>query len=262
MTFDPARYHAHLTTRWLGRPLEHAPEIDSTSSHLKRLARSGAEPLEPGRTVLADAQTAGYGQQGRSWVSGETRGLYVSTWLPARVIATPFTLVAGVALAGALRELTGSPAIGLKWVNDLVAHGRKLGGLLAEVVGSPTLPERPHGLILGIGLNLMPPGLEEAIALSELGPVPSREELLATLWNHLEREIERQETEGTAPLLEGWRSYAVTLGTSVRVQRHAEVVEGLAEDISETGALLVRQADGSVRAIESGTVRRADGRYC
>lgn len=262
MKFDPTLYQSYLTTRWLGRSFEHAPEIDSTSSHLKRLARTGSGPLAPGRTVLADAQTAGYGQQGRSWVSGETRGLYVSTWLPARVMATPVTLVAGVALVGALREVTGTPAIGLKWVNDLVAHGRKLGGILAEGVGSPTMPERPHGLILGIGLNLLPPGLDEAISLSELGSVPAREQLLATLWNHLEREIDRLEADGTAPLLEQWRAYAVTLGTEVRAQLYTEVVEGLAEDISATGALLIRQANGSVRAIESGTVRRADGRYC
>lgn len=261
MTFDLATYHQTLRTRWLGRELEHAPELDSTSSHLKRLARAGA-PMALGRTVVADVQTAGYGQQGRTWVSGEASGLYVSAWLPASVIPTPCTLAAGVAAVGALRELAGTSAIGLKWVNDLVAHGRKLGGILAEVVGSPSMPGRPHGLILGIGLNLVPPGLAEAIALSELGPPPTRDRLLATLWNHLELELDRLEQEGPLPLLESWRSYAVTLGVPVRAQRHAEVVEGVAEDISETGALLIRQADGTLRAIESGTVRRADGRYC
>lgn len=262
MTFDLAAYHAALETRWLGRSIEHAPLIDSTSGHLKRMARAGHEPLAPGFTVVADAQTAGYGQQGRPWVSGETRGLYASAWLPARVMAVPFTLVAGVAAVGALRELTGKDAIGLKWVNDLVADGRKLGGILAEGVGSPTLPERPHGLILGIGLNVLPPGMDEAIALSDLGASPSRDRLLATLWNHLEREIDRLEERGTDPVLAQWRSYAVTLGVPVRAQLHHEVVEGVAEDVSATGALLIRQADGILRAIESGTVRRADGRYC
>lgn len=262
MSFDLPTYHQTLETRWLGRHFERAAVLDSTSSHLKRLARTGSEPLSEGRAILADTQTAGYGQQGREWVSGDARGLFVSVWLPARVIPTPFTLVAGAAAVGALRELMGEVGIGLKWVNDLVARGRKLGGILAEVVGSPNLPERPYGLILGIGINLVPPGLEEAIALSELGAAPPRDRLLATLWNHLEREIDRVEQEGTAPLLDRWRSYAVTLGSPVRAQLYAEVVEGVAEDISETGALLIRQADGVVRAIESGTVRRADGRYC
>lgn len=262
MTFHLDTYHRTLETRWLGHHLEHVPAIDSTSSYLKRLARSATEPLSEGRTIVADVQTAGYGQQGRAWVSEEARGLYVSTWLPARVIPTPFTLLAGVAAVGALRELSGETAIGLKWVNDLVAHGRKLGGILAEVVGSPNVPDRPYGLILGIGINLVPPGLEEAIALSDLGAPLTRDRLLATLWNHLEREIDRLDVMGTAPLLDQWRSYAVTLGTPVRAQLYTEVVAGVAEDISETGALLIRQEDGTLRAIESGTVRRADGQYC
>lgn len=262
MTFHLETYRHTLETRWLGRHLEHVPEIDSTSSYLKRLARTSSQPLAEGRAIVADVQTAGYGQQGRSWVSEEARGLYVSVWLPARVIPTPFTLLAGVAAVGALRELVGEASIGLKWVNDLVAHGRKLGGILAEVVGSPNVPERPYGLILGIGLNLVPPGLAEAIALCELGSPPTRDRLLATLWNHLEREIDRLEAEGTSALLDCWRSYAVTLGSPVRAQLYAEVVEGVAEDISDTGALLIRQSDGTLRAIESGTVRRADGRYC
>lgn len=261
MNFDLDTYHATLRTRWLGRPLEHVPEVDSTSAYLKRLARSG-EPLLAGRVLLADAQSAGYGQQGRTWASDEARGLYVSVWLPPWAIATPLTLVVGVAAVGALRELTGGTAIGLKWVNDLVANGRKLGGILAEAVGSASMPDRAHGLILGIGLNLEPPGLEEAIALSELGVVPRRDVLLATLWNHLEAALDALAEEGPAPLLARWRDYSVTLGMAVRVQRFAEVVEGVAEDISDAGALLVRQADGTLASIESGTVRRADGAYC
>lgn len=257
MSFSLARYHQALSTEWLGRHADHYAELDSTSSHLKRRARDSSDRLAKGLVVVADLQTAGYGQQRREWVSGADRGLYCSIWLPIALSARPFTLLAGVAAAAALREATGSEEVGLKWVNDLVCHGRKLGGILAEVVGTPAVPGS-HGLILGVGINLASQGLPEAIALADLGDPPSRETLLAALMNHLEHWI----AAGDARLLEQWGAYSVTIGAHVRAQLYSEAVEGVAEGITPSGALLIRQADGSIREIASGMLRRADGRYC
>ncbi|HEY9899119.1 MAG TPA: biotin--[acetyl-CoA-carboxylase] ligase [Pantanalinema sp.] len=262
MSFDRAAYHALLETCWLGQALDHHPEIDSTSAHLKREARNGSA-LEVGLAVLADSQSAGYGQHGRKWSSQEQSGLYVSIWLPAHYAQSPLTLLAGVATVEALRALSDHEGIGLKWVNDLVAERRKLGGILAEMVGGPATPGVRHGLILGIGLNLAAQeALPEAIALADLAPVPSREQLLASIANRLEHWLDRVKAEGEEVLCERWRAYSVTLGQHVRAQLHAETIEGLAEDITRTGALRIRCADGTLREIASGSVRLADGRYC
>lgn len=262
MTFDRNAYHALLETRWLGQALEHHLDIDSTSAHLKREARRGAS-LPKGLAVLADAQSAGYGQHGRTWASQEQSGLYVSLWLPAHYARSPLTLLAGVATVEALRLVCAHEGIGLKWVNDLVVQRRKLGGILAEMSAGGASTGTPPGLVLGIGLNLSAQqALPEAIALSELGMVPSRERLLAALVNRLEHWLDRITAEGEEVLCDRWRAYSVTLGQQVRAQLHAETIEGLAEDITATGALRIRCADGAAREIASGTVRLADGRYC
>lgn len=267
MSFDIAAYRACLQTRWLGQALDHHPVIDSTSAHLKREARLGT-PLVEGLAVLADAQSAGYGQHGRSWSSSARSGLYVSLWLPAHYAQRPLTLLAGVATVEALRGLTSQASIGLKWVNDLVAERRKLGGILAEMIGGPA-PTPPgsvgtrHGVVLGIGLNLTDQEAQpEAIALAHLSAVPSREQLLASMLNRMEHWLDRVTAEGAEPLRDRWRAYAVTLGQQVRAQLHTEAIEGLAEDITLAGALRIRCADGTLREIASGSVRLADGRYC
>ncbi|MBO9542777.1 biotin--[acetyl-CoA-carboxylase] ligase [bacterium] len=262
MSFAPDTFRSFLQTRWLGQDLAHFADIDSTSAHLKREARSGTA-LTEGLVVLADAQSAGYGQHGRAWSSAEQSGLYTSIWLPAHYAQRPLTLLAGVATVEALRELTAQESIGLKWVNDLVAQGRKLGGILAEMVGGPGNTGGRHGLILGIGLNLAAQEARpEAIALSHLAPLPSREQILASMLNRLEHWLDRVTTEGEEVLCDRWRTYSVTLGQHVRAQLHTETIEGFAEDITRTGALCIRRPDGTMREIASGTVRLADGRYC
>lgn len=262
MSFDTAAYRTFLQTRWLGQALSHFTDIDSTSAHLKREARSG-RPLPEGLAVLADTQSAGYGQHGRTWSSAERSGLYVSLWLPAHYAQRPLTLLAGVATVETLRALTAQESIGLKWVNDLVAQRRKLGGILAEMIGGPGNLGGSHGLILGIGLNLQTQEAQpEAIALSHLAPLPSREQLLASMLNRLEHWLDRVTAEGEEALCDRWRAYSVTLGQQVRAQLHSETIEGLAEDITSTGALRIRRVDGTLCEIASGSVRLSDGRYC
>lgn len=209
----------------------------------------------PGHLVLADCQTAGYGQQGRTWLSGKAQGLYCSLYLPVQAPFRPYSLMAGLAAVEAIHACCPTRDVGLKWVNDVVARGRKLGGILAEIVSQPG---GPQALILGIGLNMETFELPEAIALADLGPPPAREVLLAQLMNRLETWLEASDEAVYAH----WQRYSVTLGQRVSVQLPAETLEGLAEGLTKSGALLLRLDDGSTREIVSGTVRLADGRYC
>jgi BirA family biotin operon repressor/biotin-[acetyl-CoA-carboxylase] ligase len=206
-----------------------------------------------GTVVSADAQTAGYGQRGRTWVSAPGRGLYVSLLLPFP--ATPFHLpfVLGLGCRDALAAYTD--AVGLKWVNDLVARKRKLGGMLVELTKA--------GAIAGIGINLEAQEVPDGIALADLTPaVPDPTDLLARLLSGIERRHAQWQTEGFEPIRTDWMAASVTLGQAVQVIGEAQPVAGVAEGIGPSGELLLRRPDGGLETVISGTIRTADGAYC
>jgi BirA family biotin operon repressor/biotin-[acetyl-CoA-carboxylase] ligase len=243
----------------LGQPHHHFAVTDSTNAHLKRLAGEGA-PV--GTVVSADAQTAGYGQRGRTWVSAPGRGLYVSMLLPFP--ATPFHLpfVLGLGCRDALAAYTDE--VGLKWVNDLVARRRKLGGMLVELTKA--------GAIAGIGINLAAQdvtddsaraAVADAIALADLTPaVPAPEDLLARLLSGIEHRHAQWQADGFEPIRADWMAASVTLGRSIQVIGEAEPLAGVAEAIGPSGELLLRRPDGALETVISGTIRTADGAYC
>ncbi len=135
----------------LGRPLLERDELDSTSALLKRLANEGAPE---GTTVVARSQLRGRGQQSRRWFSPPDLGLYLSVLLRppwAAGDSGSLALLAGLALATACGDV-GVKAVRLKWPNDVLAGGRKIGGILVE----PTLRgARLEFAVLGFGVNVL-----------------------------------------------------------------------------------------------------------
>lgn len=253
MPFDLEPYRDALATRALGHAIQPFASIDSTNAFVKRLVRQTPAP-ERGLVVVADTQTAGYGQRGRTWESSPGDGLYFTLLMP--FMHTPLvTLSVGVALTEALRALTGSSEIGLKWVNDLVLRGQKLGGVLVEVA-------HPHWMAIGVGLNLRSRPEVQGIGLEALGRAWPAERVLAEVLNHLEPWLERLAAGEGEAVRSQWMAYSVTLGQQVRVEGGSRDVEGVAEAIDATGALMIRVSDGRVVAVNAGTVRRLDGAYC
>lgn len=237
-------------TLQLGQPWHHLGTVDSTNAHLKRLAAEGA-PV--GTVVSADAQTAGYGQRGRTWVSAPDRGLYVSVLMPIPALPIHLPFLLGLGCRDALAAWT--PEVKLKWVNDLVAQRRKLGGMLVELT--------KHGAIAGIGINLTAQDVADAIALDELSKTPpSSQELLEKLLGGIERRWAQLEAEGFEPIRRDWEAASVTLGAAVQVLGDGEPLLGRAEAIGPHGELLLRTPDGRLETVISGTVRAADGSYC
>jgi len=258
MAFDYSLFQSHLETRQLGREFQHFMSVDSTNAYVKRVARQDTSPRS-GLVVVADAQTGGYGQHGRIWESARGQGLYLTALLPAQ--ATPLvTLMVGVAVIEALRAVTGSEEPGLKWVNDLVLRGRKLGGILVEAC-------HQRWMAVGVGLNLRDVPEHRGIGLDSLPPQEgmadwSREQILAEVLNHLERWTDRLLAGEGEAVRTQWDAYAVTLGQDVCVESAGREVVGRAIGIDATGALKVRTGEGRVELITTGTVRRADGAYC
>ena len=252
----PETWTGRLTTRRLGRGENRwLQETDSTNTQVKRMAMAGAPD---GSLCLAAMQTAGRGRLDRRWVSPAGKGLWLTVLLRPRLApqqAPMITFCAALAMARAVRETTGLSAA-LKWPNDLVLDGRKVCGILLEMGADP---ERIEYVAVGTGLNVLPgaypPELaDRAVSLGELQPaLPPRREILTAYLAALETAVDRLEGEGAASILADCRARMCTLGQPVRVSGSVSFA-GVAEELDEDGALLVRDEDGTLRRVVAGDV--------
>lgn len=172
-----------------------------------------ARALPIGSVVVTEHQTAGRGRVGRRWEAPPGTALLVSFVLRTNPL---LSLAAGVAAAEAC-----GPSVRLKWPNDLLLDGRKLGGILVEA--------SPEKAVCGIGINLSaaPPG---AARLDQ-----SREALLT----RLRERIEVWTSADPAAVIDRWRELSDTIGRRVRVDLPDRSMEGVAEDIGPAGDLIV-----------------------
>lgn len=254
----PAAIAAHLTTARLGRACLVLPETDSTNTALRRDFRDRPE----GFALLAERQTAGRGRLGRSFVSAAGDGLYLSVLLRPTLPLSALellTFTAAVAVCEAVEQLCGlHPTI--KWVNDVFLGPRKLCGILVEsAVSDPA--GHPEFVIVGIGVNLYfdraaHPELRDVVAAlsDDVGTPPTRAVLAAAILNALEPRFDALCAGQTADLLAAYRARLNCLGRPVTVHTPAAVYEAFCEDLTETGGLLVRTADGTRRTLCAGEI--------
>lgn len=240
--------------------------FDSIGSTNDVAATAAAQGDAEGTVVIADAQTSGRGRRGRTWFSPPGAGLYVSIVLvPARARLTPdrattlLTLTAGVALAEAIERVTGLIA-DIKWPNDLLVERRKLAGILAEGVSSPS-SAGVQSVVLGYGINVSsasyPPELGDRVTSieSELGrPVDRFLVCAETIASMAERYRDLLDGAFDA-ILDAWRRRAPgSRGGVVNWDTPQGVRRGTTIDIDDAGALVVRTADGIERLV-AGEVR-------
>jgi BirA family biotin operon repressor/biotin-[acetyl-CoA-carboxylase] ligase len=249
---DVEQVQRRLTTRRIGRDLRYYPTTGSTMDVARALAEAGAPE---GVTVVADEQTAGRGRLGRSWVAPPGVNLYVSILVrPTPAAMKRLGMVAPLAVAEAVAAV-GGPPVTFKWPNDVRVGGRKLSGILIE---SGFAGNVPAYAVVGIGLNV---NLEvarypeiAALATSiarETGRPVSREEALAALLNAFERSYECPDADAVRA---AWRARLETLGQEVDVSFGGRTEHGLAEDVDEDGALILRRADGTRVVLPAGEV--------
>jgi len=144
------RIGAELVNCRLGRPLYYFEEIPSTNDVIREKAAAGAPE---GCVVIAGSQTAGRGRRGKNWLSLPGKGVYLSLLLRPRWPAgeAPFiSFFAAVAVARALERLR-IEGVNLKWPNDVLVNGRKIGGVLIEPRVSSGKIEF---VVVGIGVNV------------------------------------------------------------------------------------------------------------
>ncbi len=231
-------------------------EVESTNLELLRTPGE----VVCGQVCIAEAQTGGRGRRGRGWVATPYANLMLSmAWrFEGGVAATAgLSLAAGVAAARALRDF-GIDTIGLKWPNDLLLEGRKLGGLLVDLRGEAT---GPCIVVAGIGINVrIAP--RDALRIDQpwvdlaavRGGSVDRNRLAALLIRNLAQMFRSFERAGLVPFREEWSAWHRFERQSVRITGAHIACDGVVEGIDTNGALLVRDDRGELRAFHSGEV--------
>lgn len=203
---------------------------------------------------LAAHQTAGQGRLGRSWIAPPDGSLAMSL---SRRFHCPIQALSGISLVAgiAVAEALALDAVGLKWPNDLVADGRKLGGILVNLRAGP---DGSTDAVIGLGLNLNLPadvGIDQPwIDLARLGRTrPERNALVASLLEVLLPAFDEFESAGMAAFVERWQRLDALAGRPVRIHDGPRVHEGVSAGISPDGALRLRD-DAGERLFNSGEV--------
>jgi BirA family biotin operon repressor/biotin-[acetyl-CoA-carboxylase] ligase len=242
---NAATIAAALGTRARELEIEVIDACASTNALLLERA-TGERPV----LLAAELQSAGRGRRGRRWHSPRGAGLTfsISRRMPQPVSAlSGLSLAAGVAVARALRGV-GAAEVALKWPNDLVARGAKLGGILVET----RIDDGHTRVVVGIGVNCRAtPGLDERLsrkiaALEDLlDPLPARNVLVAQLAAGLLDALAAFAAEGFALLRAEWEAMHAHAGQRIRVRlADGRVLAGIAAGIAGDGALQLRTRRG------------------
>lgn len=227
-------------------------EIASTNSALLGRLANGEAPAE-GHWLVADRQTAGRGRAGRVWTGGlgNFMGSTAVALRDGEALPQTLALVAGMsvhrALLAVVPELAG---LALKWPNDLLVGEAKLGGILLE--------RQRDAVVVGIGVNLAEapevPG-RQTVSLAALGHAVTRDAFASALTACWAEDLTAWHAGGWPVLREEWLARALPKGTllGVNMIEEGRVIGGFA-GLEPDGAVLLRLADGAVRAIHAGDV--------
>ncbi|HEY6972689.1 MAG TPA: biotin--[acetyl-CoA-carboxylase] ligase [Nitrospiraceae bacterium] len=258
-----------LATASLGRRIELRDQIGSTNREAVSLAQAG---VEHGTVVLADSQSEGRGRLSRLWFSPPGVNLYCSIVIRKVIPADSLSewlswlpLTAASAAAEAI-ETVAATSVAVKWPNDLLINGRKVGGILCE---SGTNTRSGPFQVIGIGLNIngersdFPDELRETATTirHEAGSFIDRNRLLAQLLYELEGCLDEYMQRGFERLAVAYGRRCSTIGKTVKATlADGKELVGLAEAIGKDGSLtLVQRAmSDDERAPKVQQLRAAD----
>jgi BirA family biotin operon repressor/biotin-[acetyl-CoA-carboxylase] ligase len=241
----------------LWQRLDVVAETGSTNADLAGRARAGDAS---GAVLVTDYQSAGRGRLGRTWTAPPGTSIAMSLLVqpndvdPARWTWLP--LLAGVAVVEALRRVADTYPV-LKWPNDVLVDGRKICGILAERVETPSGP----ACVIGIGLNVhlteeeLPVPTATSLAVLNPSRVMGRNPVIVTILRAFAAlYTEWETTDDDTEFAVAYVARCDTIGRRVRVSMAGDrVVEGVAEAIDRDGRLVVRTETG-VQSVGAGDV--------
>ena len=247
----------NLDVSWV-KNINYFQELPSTQDLALQLAKEGAEE---GTLVVSEAQNSGRGRRGSSWFSPKG-GLWFSFVLRPAVTADPAAaLILGIGLAviRAIKKTAGFDAL-IKWPNDILCGGKKLGGIIAD---AGTGKEGPVYVVAGIGINTnvpadaFPPQIRDtAVSLQGLGRSADNLELMGRILEETGRMYGVFARDGFGPILSEVKKNCYTIGKRIRVSGAGSygTLTGMAADISRKGGLLLKTDAGDLIEVFSGNV--------
>ena len=231
-------------------------KLDSTNAEMKR--RLAAEsPGGEGLIVRADTQSAGRGRHGRTWES-PVGNIYASFLIVVqeKTAACQIGLVGAVSVIDALSKRGVAP-LRCKWPNDILLDGKKVCGILPEMVADTAGRD---WVILGVGINLQPVAVKDAIypvtSVAEHGVTVAPDQLVRELAINLAKRLAQWRTDGFAPIAKDWTDMGPPLGQKMSIRMSAidgNTLEGEFGGLDRDGSLLIA-AGGEVRRIMAGEV--------
>ncbi len=239
--------------------------LDSTNEEAKRLAIGGGGH---GAVIWAKRQDAGKGRMGRQWISHDGN-LFVSLLLcptAAQADWPQLSFAAVLAAADAVQPLLPQEEdLKVKWPNDLMLNGKKLGGILLEAFTTPAKDGQPakSWIVVGVGINIencphaseIAEGEMLATHLKAAGvEIVSAKIVLSRFIHHFMQRYDAWCTKGFKPIRADWLKLAHPKGTPMRARLMNETITGIFQGLDETGACRLKPEEGKERLITAGDV--------
>jgi BirA family biotin operon repressor/biotin-[acetyl-CoA-carboxylase] ligase len=241
-----------LGTAVVGRNILYYPTLASTMHAARREAERGAPE---GTVIIAGEQTGGRGRLKRTWLS-PPGNIALSIVLYPLVGSLPhLIMMASLAAARAIESVAGLNTQ-IKWPNDVLINGKKVGGILIE---NEMKGRKVAFSIIGIGINInlnVAAYPEISDTADSLETAPAKGDLRIKVIRSLLTEFDNLylKLPDSSPIFEAWRERLVTLGKQVKATSGSQIIAGTAESVDETGALLIRQTEGTLVNVIAGDV--------
>ncbi len=235
---------------------------EMTSTNIEAKQAAALKPVH-GMLFVAEQQTAGRGRRGRSFVTLQGKGIYMSLVLCPDVQSSDviyLTTAASVAVVRAIQKLTGIET-GIKWVNDIYKNEKKLCGILSEAV-TDCESGQIDCVVVGIGINFsidtktIPEELRNIVtALYEEDKEDSkgitRNQLIAEVVNQM---LSLCKELSSHSFLTEYKAHSILLGKEIDVIDGENQKRAKAVDIDEQGGLVVEYLDGKRQVLHTGEV--------
>ena len=247
MKYNLIQISSHLSTadKFSVEKIYSFEELESTNTWL--LSQNDVD----GKCCVTTHQTAGKGRRGKVWADTKGSSILLSMgWQVDQKFIPGVSLVAGLAVIDALSDI-GVQGVRLKWPNDILAGGRKLGGVLVEFSGKK--------LVVGLGLNLHLKDTDTYAIdqpwtdLKSMGHQYDENLLMARILYHHGNMVTDCVNNGFSGYSARWNAVHAFAGRKVRVDSKEETFSGVAKGVNGDGALIV-QSESDERTVVTGTV--------
>lgn len=243
-----------INTKEFGKNIFYFDKIDSTNNEAKRSINNG---ISHGDVFIAENQTNGRGRMGRNWISSRGNGIYMSVVAKqdACIDELPkITLASGLAVCKAINSVVPCKAV-IKWPNDILIAGKKICGILTELVHDS---DNTYAII-GIGINVNNVYIPDEIKykassiLIQTGQKYSRTKLIVEILNNMEIYYSRYKNNDKT-LIDEYKTFCLSIGKTVFVNKNNQQIIGKVIDISSSGRLIVKSDNSVILEINSGEV--------